>query len=224
MEIKAEIVAFHGWGLDATLWEPWEKILPGHIVLRMADRGYFYEPKNAGFELKDSTKILFLHSYGLHWCPAHLIKKAELMVVFSSFVQYFADEKKRLMEYTVKKRTHGFKADPAGWYTTFMELCGAPENSNFNQNNMNIELMSKDLGHLHRNRFSCSLEKDKKVILFEAERDMILTGSRKNEMEEVFGSLLHYHCFEEAGHLLPEANCSQCYSILKNLLPIFRAS
>jgi len=224
MEIKAEITAFHGWGLNAGLWKPWKKMLPSHIALHTADRGYFSEPKNVRFELKDSIKILFLHSYGLHWCPQDLIEKAEVIVIFTSFVQYFADEKNRLVEYTVKKRRNGFKADPTGWYTTFMELCGAPEKPNYIQNNMDVELMSKDLGHLHRNRFRCSLKKDKKVILLEAERDMILPDSRKNEMEKVFGNLFHYYCLDEAGHLLPKTNCAQCYSILNNLLPIFTAS
>jgi len=221
METKAEVIAFHGWGLDASFWSPWDDLLPAHIEFKKADRGYFGKAITPSFSSGAAFKILFVHSYGLHWCPEDLLKKADFMIIFSSYRRYFPKSKKRLLEYTLEERLKGFNSDPEGWLTAFLKLTYKPANSPNAADTMNKDKLMDDLEDLHLCVFPKDTYSYSKLIVLEAEDDLIFPESRRIELEDVFGKIFHYEMLLRGGHAFPKTAAGKCYSILKKLLPIF---
>ena len=64
-----EIHAYHGWGFNGKFWDSLKAEFPTSILFKAANRGYFEEPYEPVFSSESSIKIIFTHSYGLHWCP-----------------------------------------------------------------------------------------------------------------------------------------------------------
>ncbi|QYO68329.1 hypothetical protein [Leptolyngbya sp. 7M] len=87
---RAEVLAYHGWGFDYSCWQGWQTWLEKQACcLKAADRGYFGASKLVNFT--SDIKILFVHSYGLHWCPVEQLQ-ADVLVIFSSFCAFHPEE------------------------------------------------------------------------------------------------------------------------------------
>jgi len=221
MESKAEVIAFHGWGLDASFWDSWDDLLPAHIAFKKADRGYFGKAFTPTFS-SAASKILFVHSYGLHWCPEDLLRQADGMVIFSSYSRYFPKSKQKLFGYILKERLKGFDSDPEGWLTEFLELTYKPAIPPEPAATMNTAKLMNDLEDLHLCVFPEQKYTYSKLIVLEAEDDLIFPESRKPELEEVLGGISHHEMLPEGGHAFPQTGAEKCYSILKKLMPIFK--
>ena len=103
-----EILAFHGWGFDASWWHPWHTWLTaqGHTVA-CYDRGYFGHPQAVAFGASSSRiaaptivtpqehspshrlkKTLWCHSLGTYFCPVELLAQADRLVLWASFLHF----------------------------------------------------------------------------------------------------------------------------------------
>ena len=85
MKRKVEIIAYHGWGMNASFWNKWDDLFEKNIVFKKNDRGYFNEPVQHQFDEKDAIRILFVQGFGIHWVSKSDWANAHLIILFSTF-------------------------------------------------------------------------------------------------------------------------------------------
>lgn len=223
MESKIEILAFHGWGFDSTFWNPWKEVLPNDILLKPADRGYFGGEFKPEFSENAHNKILFLHSFGVHWCPIELFLKADFIIIFNGFNSFHPldrrekSKSKKVLSLMVKQ----FKTNPKMVLNAFHKNCFYPStHSQHELNWMNTTRLKTDLASLHKTRLKFPKEFSTDWVILDASKDKIVPGSRGEELS-VPGST-NYCNFEEFGHALPVVNILDCWSYLCTVIPIFK--
>jgi len=85
MEREVEVHAYHGWGFDSGFWNPIKSELADHILFKSADRGYFGGEFIPEFDINSKVKVLFLHSFGVHWCPMEKKENADITIILNGF-------------------------------------------------------------------------------------------------------------------------------------------
>ena len=85
MKRKVEVIAYHGWGMNAQFWNKWDDLFGDHVIFKKNDRGYFGEPVNHHFTEKDAVRVLFVQGFGMHWVSKADWQNAHLIVLFSTF-------------------------------------------------------------------------------------------------------------------------------------------
>ncbi|MEQ9263793.1 MAG: hypothetical protein RLN81_01130 [Balneolaceae bacterium] len=223
MESKIEILAFHGWGFDGTFWDSWKEVLPDEVLLKPADKGYFGGEFNPEFSENAKAKVLFLHSYGVHWCPIELFIQADSIVVFNGFNSFHPLERreksksKKVLSLMVKQ----FKANPKRVLQAFRSNCFYPETSASQDFNwMNTTKLKTDLASLHKTRLKLPKEFSSNWVILDSSEDKIVPGSRAKELDTL-GTVNHQN-FEGCGHALPVVNILDCWSYLCAVIPIFK--
>ena len=88
-----EIHAYHGWGFNGKFWDSLKAEFPTSILFKAANRGYFEEPYEPVFSSESSIKIIFTHSYGLHWCPKEKIGSCDYLVIFNGFNEFLSEDR-----------------------------------------------------------------------------------------------------------------------------------
>ena len=94
MEKKTEILAYHGWGMSPGFWNPLQAHIPSDIPFKTADRGYFGKPFYPRFDPDTKIRIVFTHSFGLQWCNTAVLSKADFLVIFNGFGDFFPTSSK----------------------------------------------------------------------------------------------------------------------------------
>ncbi len=217
-----EIHAYHGWGFNGTFWDKIKSEVPNNILFKAADRGYFggtFEPE---FSDSASMKILFTHSYGLHWCPTEKLMNVDLLVVFNGFNDFLPSEFfERRKEVKILKRMHDqFKKTPEDVLNAFYSNCFYPHEPEFSAPKwINESLLAKDLIALRKTKIEVK-NLNLKVVLIADKKDRIVPNDRVDEHITQFGSP-EYKIYNEFGHALPIVNSSGCWSYLNEVLPIF---
>src|SRR5690554_2812708 len=92
MHRQVEIHAYHGWGMDDSFWDPFKSILPKQIIFKAAKRGYFGKPFYPRFEKDTKIRVVFTHSFGLHWCKTAVLSKADYLVIFNGYDSFLAPD------------------------------------------------------------------------------------------------------------------------------------
>lgn len=217
-----EIHAYHGWGFDGSFWDSFRVEIPNEILFKVADRGYFggsFEPE---FFDTVKTKIVFTHSFGLHWCPKEKLEQADILIIFNGFSDFLPGEFfARRKEVKVLKRMHDqFKKAPELVLEAFYKNCFYPQKAEIKKQRwMNESLLAKDLIALKKTKF-VKPKTDIEILSLSGDEDIIAKNARTLELVEqnkVDKSTL----LEGYGHALPIVNSSACWSYLTKVLPIF---
>ncbi|MEX0721312.1 MAG: hypothetical protein WD059_11630 [Balneolaceae bacterium] len=221
-----EIIAYHGWGFGSDFWNPWKDLLPREVIFKTAGRGYFFEEIKPRFSNSESPKILFLHSFGLHWCPPKQIERADCIVIFNGFRTFHPEEEpaKTMSERVLRKMISGFKKDPQKVLSEFWKNTFHPFEASYkNTSEIDSSLLLKDLELLDSSRFNtASFQDGKPIISIDGGRDKILGKPRGKEFTELTKRDAVYHFIQEAGHSLPATFASDCWSFINAMIPIFR--
>lgn len=222
MEVNIEILAFHGWGFDNTFWDPWKKVLPKGILLKPADRGYFGGEFNPEYSGNAQKKVLFLHSFGVHWCPQELFEEADLIVVFNGFNSFHPigrrekSRSKKVLSLMVKQ----FKQNPKTVLKAFRDNCFYPEVvSTLDLSWMNTTRLLTDLTSLHKTKLKLQKNNTANWVILDSEKDKIVPGNRGREL--VPKTPILYNNFNEFGHALANVNILECWSYMSTVIPIF---
>ena len=88
--LETEIIAYHGWGFNASFWKNWEDVLPDSVAFKTADRGYYLEEKLPRFSNDATQKVLFLHSLDCIGAQKKASKKqiaSLFLTVLKNFIQ-----------------------------------------------------------------------------------------------------------------------------------------
>ena len=225
-QLEIEIIGYHGWGFNSSFWNRWESILPENVILKTADRGYYLEEKRPRFSNEDTQKVLFLHSFGLHWCPKESIDEASCIVIFNGFKEFHTgegvDTKKSRM--VLKKMISEFEKNPDKVLKKFMENAFHPEKpKKLPTKRYDKDLMLSDLKKLDTSTFDLKhLKNGKPIISLDGGNDHILYQNRGKGFTEFTEGNAVYHFIKEAGHCLPVTHPQDCWSFISAMIPIFQ--
>lgn len=223
MEEQIEIHAYHGWGFDSQFWSSFKELMPENVLLKAADRGYFggiFEPE---FSDSSASKVLLLHSFGLHWCPKDKFTQADHIVVLNGFETFHPKDRKAKSrsKKILKSMISEFKKNPEKVLKAFYKNCFHPgEKDHASLNWMNNSRLADDLTLMNKSKLKLNRTKAQWVVV-DSGKDRIISGSRGAELAEM-SSTEFYKSFEDAGHGLPLLNSSDCWSYLCEVIPIFK--
>lgn len=213
------IIAYHGWGLSGDAWQPWHKLFSDEIQFDSADRGYFGKPFTPIFNPACSKKIVFAHSFGLHWCDQSLLREADILVLFSSFLKYHPESKKQEQNSILKLRQMmgRFVEKPEEVLQTFYKDVYHPNKPlPIPEGSLNHELLLEDLSLLHTSEISLqTLHQIPFIKIFHGSEDKVIP---KKSARDLYHQLRHrsqYYEILQKGHSLPYTDADSCYPILK---------
>ncbi|EAR20465.1 alpha/beta fold hydrolase [Nitrococcus mobilis] len=222
MGLKAEILAFHGWGFDCSAWSAWPLYLASFWQLQAFDRGYYGNSYDPVFSDPNARKIIFTHSYGLHLCPPRQLDFCDLLVIFSGFLHFHPQAprlqgKSRLI---LQRMQEQFALEPGAVMRRFMRRCYAPAPY---QDHLNREFdrsrLAEDLRLLDHSKMAVTtLERARRVIILHGSEDRIVPSSQGWALFDTLGPQALYHEIEGAGHALPFSHAQQCWAILEPAL------
>ncbi|MBO6572438.1 MAG: hypothetical protein JJ958_08335 [Balneola sp.] len=225
MEKKVEILAYHGWGINKDFWNNLASVIPDNIPLKPANRGYFGKPFYPRFDADTKFRVVFTHSYGLHWSNSAVLSKADLLVIFNGFDDFHPSDGKlksvseKGLEYMIK----GFEADPEQVLKSFYENCFQPSEYKVEiPSDLNKELLLEDLKKLRNTRFPLiDLDFGSTMVAIDSAEDKILLEPRGENMLDGHYNKKFVKVFENEGHALPFVNPQDCWSYLCSIIPIF---
>ncbi|MDJ0730077.1 MAG: alpha/beta hydrolase [Crocosphaera sp.] len=223
MNLKGEIIAYHGWGFDRNCWKKWQEILSNNFQFKTYDRGYFGDDNSPQFNnISQKIKIIFAHSYGLHFCPVETLKKATLLILFNSFSEFHPENEKqrKRSKYGLKLMIDEFKNKPKTVLASFYQKCYYPFPSiEPNYKNFNWERLEQDLNRLNISKLDINiLKKLSKIYIIHGLKDRIMIASHAQEFYKKLSQNSQYYEIKEAGHTLPFTNIKSCLSIVNQAL------
>ncbi|WP_428236872.1 alpha/beta hydrolase [Gracilimonas sp.] len=225
-KLDIEIISYHGWGFDSSFWKDWKSILPEGVLFKTADRGYFLDEKHPGFSGNSKHKALFLHSFGLHWCPEEQIEQATCIIIFNGFCDFHPqDEKERLeSKKALKGMISEFENNPREVLKSYWKKVFHPDKKkNIPKGKLDGELLLKDLKKLHTDSFDLqSIKNGKPIISLDGGSNKILSHNRGKKFTEITEGNAVYHFIKEAGHGLPVTHYEECWSFINAMIPIFQ--
>lgn len=222
-KLNLDILAFHGWGFDSGFWKNWPKLLPSSVRFNAADRGYFLNKKSPEFLSDSSHKVLFLHSFGLHWCPIDLLEESTCIVIFNSFKDFHSNDEKRSKE-ILRSMLSELEHHPKKVLKKFWQNAFYPhKEKNLPGFKFDKKLLLEDLNKLNTSKIDTDqLKNGKPIISLDGGKDRILTTIQGKTFTELTEGNAVYHFIKEAGHALPATHPNDCWSFISAMIPIFQ--
>ncbi len=225
-KLDIEIIAYHGWGFSSSFWDNWKTILPEDVQFKTADRGYFMDEQTPVFSGSSKHQVLFLHSYGLYWCPEEQIEQASCIIIFNGFHHFHpnVERKGTESENEMQKMISEFENNPKKILKGYWKKVFHPHNNkNIAKGKFDTDLLAKDLQELDSKSFNLQILKNgKPIISLDGGSDKILTNSRGKAFTEITEGNAVYHFIKEAGHGLPATHYQECWSFISAMIPIFQ--
>ncbi|MGK7961263.1 alpha/beta hydrolase [Crocosphaera sp.] len=222
MNIKGEIIAYHGWGFDNNCWEKWQEMLSNNFHFKLYDRGYFQDENNPKFGENNLVKIILAHSFGLHLCPLEQLKKTNILILFNSFVEFHPrDEKQRKRsKYALKLMIDEFKHDPKQVLESFYKKCYYPfPYFSINDRSTNWEKLEQDLRLLNTSIIDINILKQiPKIYIIQGSKDRIFKSSYAQEFFNQLNQNAEYFSIQRVGHTLPFTDIKSCLPIVNQIL------
>jgi pimeloyl-[acyl-carrier protein] methyl ester esterase len=218
-----EVIAYHGWGFDATCWQDWrQRFMELGFAFKSCDRGYFGSPIQPNFTEAAPCRpyrLLLTHSYGLHWCPASHITQADLLVIFNGFAHFHpANARERRHSVRILNRMiDQFQASPETVLHQFRVNCYDPSVPIHAYLPLQQERLNHDLVALHTTQVPAALLKTSSpVLILQATQDRILYPQAGRELAQLLESS---HSIEiAASHALPFTHLSTCWEAIAPFL------
>ncbi len=223
MEDQVEIHAYHGWGMSSSFWDNFKQSLPKDIIFKAADRGYFggdFEPE---FHPETIHKVVFTHSFGLHWCPREKFEEIDYLVVFNGFQEFLPKDwvQRRQVSKTIRAMVGRLKVDPGSVLQKFYENCSYPNAVTFRVSDwMNKSKLVEDLKSLKNSKFVNPKHSTFKSYILSSQQDKVYNYLQSNDLYDLMDSE-NKHVFQNDGHSLPFVNSDECWSFLIRVIPIF---
>lgn len=219
---ECQILMYHGWGFDSRCWQSWEERLGSYGAVECYDRGYFGKPAVPVISGNAEKLIVFTHSFGLHLCSKEWIQNADILVIFGGFLQFHphAAQFKRRSRLVLQQMINEFEIRPEEVLQEFWRNCYAPADApELSVENINHELMLKDLNRLHDSRREIALLKEPgEVYIFHGADDYIVPKSKGREIYNRLQDKARYYEIRMSGHALPFTHHVQSFEFLKHHL------
>lgn len=210
-----EVIAFHGWGFDASCWEGWELVFGSKSTFETFERGYFGDAKRTPiFTGKKVVKIIITHSFGLHLCPDELFREADLLIICNGFISFHpvAAQYRRRSRLVVKQMLNALRGHPEKVLKDFYENTFKPqEPATVPGSEFDKELLINDLQVLDTNILELSLLKSiDKICILHGFEDAIVHRRKGRTLYENLSGQAKYFEIKNAGHALPFTHKDQC--------------
>jgi len=217
-----EIHAYHGWGFDDKFWDNLRNEIPLDVLFKAANRGYFGGAFDPDFSEASDTKIIFTHSFGLHWCTNEKLHKADVLIIFNGFNDFlpidFFERRKELK--VLKRMNDQFKKTPEVVLNEFYKNCFYPQKAeNKSAEWINFSLLTMDLLALKKSNIKIT-NPNLRIISLSGFEDRIVNHIKTKQLQEISKNM-ESQIFKGYGHALPMVNSSDCWSYLCTVLPIF---
>lgn len=210
------MVLHHGWGLNSKMWEKFSNFF-SEITIHNLDRGYFYEEKRASIISNFSYKIGIVHSLGLHLFPKELFSSLNILIIFSSFLD-FQKSRGKVISLMKKKLFE----NPQVLLDDFYKEAFSSKNYKseiIEKDKINIERLDRDLSLLENSSFELDLIKDiPKILLFHSEEDKIVSLEEALKLKKKLPHI-DLHTFNTSSHMLPSTHLDQIIPIIKKNIP-----
>ncbi len=217
-----KVIAYHGWGYDASVWQNWRDWFVGlGYSFDAADRGYFgtdHQP------VWNQAVLLLAHSYGLHlalrdW-EAQNFPSIETIVIFGSF-QSFHPEAERLQVRSRQMLTQmiaQFELNPVQVLQTFWAKSAHPDSwPDAVPPSLNTDLLHQDLQALNQAHLDLTpLQAIPQIWVMQGSADRIVAPARGQHLAAQIAA--NYREVAGAGHALPFTQTEICQAKLKALL------
>ncbi len=223
MNLKGEIIAYHGWGFDSKCWINWQEKLSYMFQFKTYDRGYFGQEKSPHFDNNTKKiKIIFAHSFGLHLCTLKQLKKANLLIIFNSFSEFHPENEKqrKRSKYALKLMIDEFKENPETVLESFSKKCYYPfPYIPLNYNIVNWEKLEQDLQLLDSSILDINLlKKVPKIYIIHSSKDRIVSPSHAQTFANILSHNSQYFEVKGIGHSLPFTDIKSCLPIVNQAL------
>lgn len=223
-EKNVQIIAYHGWGFDSSIWDELKIKLDPHVHFECADRGYFSHPDKPSWndDLKSETeKFLFLHSYGLHWCDRKILEEADHIVLIGSYLNFHPVERKayKRSKLVLRRMLTQFVDDPTTVLQKYYENAFYPDKAGLNvPGNLNHDLLLSDLSDLDQdNRENAALFDMRDITIIHGAEDQIVNNELARDMYKKLRLRSQYFEIKKGGHALQFTHSSKVFEILNSL-------
>lgn len=230
-----EVIVYHGWGFDASCWHDWQiQFEHEGWHFQAFNRGYWQQPVNPTFNPIAQTKLLLVHSYGLHLCPIEQLRQADMIVIFCGFAQFHpnAEPLNRRSQRMLQQMIDQFVVDPQQVLSQFHTKCYRPYTwTGTLSANFDSDLLLQDLNHLHTTTVNLALlQTIPQILLLQGYQDRIVPAASSTELAtQLAMNALEYNSsnnsenklvnrkhevIQAAGHALPFTHFNCCWSKL----------
>lgn len=217
---RIEAIAYHGWGFERSCWQSWKALFANQgIDLKTFDRGYFGNSHSPTFS-EDAYKMLLVHSYGLHFCPAAFLQQVDILVLFASFLDFHpsAERARRRSQLILRQMIHQYPKNPQAVLETFRLRCGDSSTHDLDFEQSNHDLLYQDLQSLNIANLPLQmLANIPKILMFQGTADQIVPCTQGRDLFEQLQSMNASQCqymeISQASHLLPFTHAQQCWEL-----------
>lgn len=218
-------MAYHGWGFDSNIWQPLREKFDPYVKFDCADRGYFSDSSEPSWKKDPQTeKLLFVHSYGLHWCSKEIIQQADHLVMISSFLNFHPAEKKeyKRSKLLLRKMLAQFVESPELVLEKFYKDTYYPEEIKLHApSNLNHDLLLSDLSDLDQdNRKNAQVFDMGSITIIHGAKDQIVSNETARDMYKKLRLRSQYFEIKKGGHGLPFTHSSKIFEILNSLFKL----
>lgn len=224
-EKNYHIIAYHGWGFNPSIWEPLQAELEPYARFDCANRGYFsdsYEPAWQDYAEPGTENLLFIHSYGLHWCKNEILRKADHVVLIGSFLNFHPAAKKEFKrsKLVLRKMLAQFVDSPEVVLEKFYEEVFYPEEPRMEfPLTLNHDLLLADLSDLDEDsRENAEVFDKRSITIIHGAKDQIVKNEMARDMYKKLRLRSQYFEIKKGGHALPYTHSSKIFEILNSLL------
>lgn len=202
--MESEWITCHGWGLNASLFEHWENALPEGVHLDHCDRGYTALPRDARFSPDAKWRVLWVHSFGLHWCPEELLNEADHLVILSGFCRFHPrdPDQRRRSRRGLELMRRQLSSDPDALLDTFYQRVFDPSNPpDLERERLNQDLLLRDLDRLAEAEFDSERVRHlSAVTVIGGDADRILQPACRRELLELLPRQTRWIVYRSEGH------------------------
>lgn len=219
---KAHIIAYHGWGFTASFWDSLKMEMDSDVLFEAADRGYFSNPANPGFEPSSKAKkIVLTHSYGLHWCNDHILESADHLVIMGGYLNFHPvdNDEFRRSKLNLRQMLSQFIDNPKVVLNQFYRNSFSPQNNEVDiPDSINHDLLLSDLSkidldeHPLQRIFDCN-----SISILHGSDDLVVNKSIAREMYHSLRYRSQYFEILDAGHAFPVTHAKKSSQILTSI-------
>lgn len=220
---QIQLIAYHGWAMEASFWNPLFELFDANIFATASDRGYFSESKNAEFDIKFSgKKVVLTHSLGLHWCDDEVLNQADHLIILGGFLNFHPAEKKenRKSKLILREMLSQFVESPKKVLHQFFENASSPSQNNIAiPENLNHDVLLGDLTLFMEDHFRQQrLFEVPEITIIHGSKDRIVSHHQAREMYHALRYSSQYFEIKNAGHLFPIYSKESCNDFIKSVL------
>lgn len=224
-KLHTHIIAYHAWGFDGSFWNELKSLFSSDKGYRFesADRGYFNGNDTGRFKFEPSLKkVLFVHSFGLHWCSDEILEEADHLVIFNGYLNFHplnSIQYKR-SRHNLKEMHVRFVKSPGSVIDRYYRNSFHPQKSSkcvperFNHDLLLSDLIEidNDTHPVHR------VHTLKEITILHGSKDLIVNKHNARQMYQSLRFRSRYFEIVNAGHALPVTHASKCYEITAPLI------